>query len=298
MANGLLSEKVKFDFSGKEAYSGVSKATGKALGELDISIDDEAPPGETAKQKRKRLAEKKKKAKAAAKAAAAAADGTSQPADAPGAPGGETKPTGKVFRRKTPEEEAAEIIEAVSVTGVLSSRDDSRDFEITSFSIIMYGRELIADTTLQLSYGNRYGLVGANGSGKTTMLTCLAAREVPIPEMIDIWHLVCEARESERTALQAVVDYSKAEQARLEKMEEDLMAEKGADCPELMDVYDRLDKLDPDTLEQRAGTLLFGLGFSMQMVNKKTSDMSGGWRMRVSLAQALLVEPRHRSVFA
>jgi ATP-binding cassette subfamily F protein 2 len=149
------------------------------------------------------------------------------------------------------------------VTGVLASREDSRDFEITSFSIILYGRDLISDTTLQLSYGNRYGLVGANGSGKTTMLTCLANREVPIPEFIDIWHLVCEARTSDRTALQAVIDHSQAEQARLEAMEMKLMTEIGPDATELPDVYDRLEKLDPDTLEVRAGSLLFGLGFSM-----------------------------------
>ena len=55
MANGLLVEKCKFDFSGKEAYSGVSKSSGKVLGELDLCIDDAGPPGETAKQKRKRL---------------------------------------------------------------------------------------------------------------------------------------------------------------------------------------------------------------------------------------------------
>merc|ERR1719453_2860113 len=56
-------------------------------------------------------------------------------------------------------------------------------------------------------------------------------------------------------------------------------------------VGDKLDKMDPDTFEPRACELLHGLGFTEAMMNKFTKDMSGGWRMRVSLAQALFVQP-------
>merc|ERR1719446_2034146 len=49
--------------------------------------------------------------------------------------------------------------------------------------------------------------------------------------------------------------------------------------------------MDPETFEARACELLHGLGFTRAMMNKFTKDMSGGWRMRVSLAQALFVEP-------
>jgi len=252
------------------------------MGEIDISIssDPPGPPGETTKQKRKRLAAHKKALKAAAKELAA---GTGD--------GSVKKIVYAPKPKKTPEEEAAMVIEAVSVSGTLTSKSDSRDIEISSFSIILYGREMIADTTLQLNFGRRYGLIGHNGSGKTSMLIVLAAREVPIPEHIDIWLLSTEARPSDRSAIQCVIDVVEVEQKRLETMEEDLMSEKGPDCFELHDVYDRLEKLDPDTFEMRAGTLLFGLGFSQTMVHKPTKSMSGGWRMRVSLAQALLIEP-------
>jgi ATP-binding cassette subfamily F protein 2 len=248
--------------------------------ETDELIYSAGPPGETAKQKRKRLAALKKAEKVAAKALKeGTGDGTVKKVE-----------TKKVVR-KTNEEEAAQVIEAVSVSGVLTSKADSCDLEISSFSIILYGREMIADTVLQLNYGRRYGLIGHNGSGKTTMLICLAHREVPIPPHIDIWLLSTEARPGERSALQSVIDVVEAEQQRLEALEEELMSEKGPECLELHDVYDRLEKLDPNTFEMRAGTLLFGLGFSQTMVHKATKDMSGGWRMRVSLAQALLVEP-------
>merc|ERR1719199_836902 len=61
---------------------------------------------------------------------------------------------------------------------------------------------------------------------------------------------------------------------------------------EMLSVIDeKLNKMDPETFEPRACELLHGLGFSAEMMEKNTKDMSGGWRMRVSLAQALFVEP-------
>jgi len=59
----------------------------------------------------------------------------------------------------------------------------------------------------------------------------------------------------------------------------------------IADIGDKLDRMDPSTFEARACELLHGLGFSQQMMAKHTKDMSGGWRMRVALAQALFVEP-------
>ena len=69
------------------------------------------------------------------------------------------------------------------------------------------------------------------------------------------------------------------------------MTEEGPDSPLLMDIYDRMDQLDPATFEKRAGELLFGLGFTHEMMAKKTKDLSGGWRMRVALAKALFIKP-------
>merc|ERR1719487_103886 len=54
---------------------------------------------------------------------------------------------------------------------------------------------------------------------------------------------------------------------------------------------EKLDKMEPETFEARAGELLFGLGFTNEMMRKATKDMSGGWRMRVALAQALFKQP-------
>lgn len=122
-------------------------------------------------------------------------------------------------------------------------------------------------------------------------MECLAAREVPIPAAIDIFHLSEEAEPQELSALEAVVQVAKLEIQRLEAECDKLLEEEGPESENLQVVYDRLDALEPNTLESRAGELLAGLGFTKTQAAKMTKDLSGGWRMRVSLARALLVCP-------
>jgi len=176
-------------------------------------------------------------------------------------------------------------------TGVLASRKDSKDVKVQSFSISLFGKQLFEDQTLELTYGHRYGLIAQNGSGKSTMLKCIATRQIPIPDFIDIWYLDKEAEPSDRTALDSVIDTVRNEKERLEKLEEEIMSNEGPDDPRLEAIYDKLDRMDPTTFDKRAGELLFGLGFSQTMMGRQTCDMSGGWRMRVALAQALFVKP-------
>eukprot|EP00938_MAST-03A_sp_MAST-3A-sp1_P002173 g2173.t1 len=184
-----------------------------------------------------------------------------------------------------------DVLEHVAVTGKLSSLEHSRDIHIDSFSITLFGRNLIEDTKLELNYGRRYGLVAQNGAGKSTLLQVLAARRVHIPEHINIWHLDEEAKPSEMTAMECVMKITLDEKKRLDKLEQEIMENEGPESKALMNIYELIDGLDIATLEARAGELLYGLGFSLEMMNKATKDMSGGWRMRVSLAQALLVQP-------
>jgi len=176
-------------------------------------------------------------------------------------------------------------------TGVLTSRPRAPDVRIEGFSLNAWGRELIKDTSIEFTIGRRYGLIGSNGSGKSTFLRCLAHREVPIPEHIDIFFLEEEAEPSDMTGLQMVVDKAEKEVKRLEAEAERITEEEGAEHPLVLDIYSRLDDMDPNTFESRASKLLYGLGFGPEMMAKKTRDMSGGWRMRVALARALFVKP-------
>jgi len=183
------------------------------------------------------------------------------------------------------------VLDSAAITGVLASQAHAKDVKIEQFSVSLFGRKLVEDTTLELSYGRRYGLLGLNGSGKSTILAAIRAREgIPIPDWINIWHLHQEAPPEDVCALDAVIAVVKDEQERLEKLSLELY-ETDPESEVLNIIADKLDKLDPSTFESRAGELLSGLGFSLEMMNKATKDMSGGWRMRVALAQALFVEP-------
>ncbi|KAJ5689038.1 ABC transporter ATP-binding protein ARB1 [Penicillium macrosclerotiorum] len=163
-------------------------------------------------------------------------------------------------------------------TGVLSSLPASRDVKITSASLVFHGKVLFTDSTLELTFGRRYGLLGENGCGKSTLLKAIAAREFPVPEHVDLYLL------NEGAPLLTRLD-------AMEKQAEEILEREGPESPILEDLYDRMDKMDPSTFHTRASLILTGLGFNKTTINKMTKDMSGGWRMRVALAKALFVKP-------
>ena len=177
-----------------------------------------------------------------------------------------------------------------SAVGVLASQPESRDIKIEQFSLSFHGRVLIENATIELNYGQRYGLLGANGSGKSTFLATLAAREVPIPQHIDVYLLKEEAEPSDMNALDYILAEAKkkveALEAEIEKMS---MDPDTLDEMALQGLYDRLEEMDPNTFEAKASNILTGLGFTSEMMRKATKDMSGGWRMRVTLGIPILM---------
>ena len=180
-----------------------------------------------------------------------------------------------------------------AVTGVLASNPSSADTKIEKFSVTVAGQCLLDDATLELNVGTRYGFIGQNGSGKTNVLNAIALREIPVPDHVDLYHLHAEAEPTDRTAVEAVVDHVTDEIKRLEQAQDLIIETSGVEDERLEVINDRLAELDPDTFEFEARKILSGLGFSNKTVpmERQTKDMSGGWRMRVSLAKALFAAP-------
>ena len=189
--------------------------------------------------------------------------------------------------------EQLRVAAARATTGVLACEDGARDLKFDSFSVMVGGNPLVQDCSVELNQGCRYGLVGTNGSGKSNVLAALAQREVPIPDHVDMFHLHEEAPANDLTGVEAVVAHLVEEANRLEEMSNQIMEEHGAEDDRLEALFERIDELDPAGAEPRARKILSGLGFRDDLVpmDRQTKHMSGGWRMRVSLAKALFAAP-------
>lgn len=168
------------------------------------------------------------------------------------------------------------------------------DIKIENFTISAKGNDLFVNANLLIASGRRYGLVGPNGHGKTTLLRHLDNRAFDIPPNIDV--LLCE-QEVVADDFTAVDTVLKADVKRTELLEEAKKLETDIEDgnlklqDRLSEVYAELKAIGADSAEPRARRILAGLGFSKSMQNRATKNFSGGWRMRVSLARALFIEP-------
>eukprot|EP00271_Cylindrocystis_brebissonii_P000806 TRINITY_DN1099_c1_g3_i1.p1 TRINITY_DN1099_c1_g3~~TRINITY_DN1099_c1_g3_i1.p1 ORF type:complete len:867 (+),score=254.64 TRINITY_DN1099_c1_g3_i1:165-2765(+) len=282
--------------------------------------------------------------------------------------------------------------------------DNARDVKIENFSVSARGKELFVNASMTIVHGRRYGLVGPNGKGKSTIMKLLARRALPVPKNIDVLLVEQEVVGDDTPALQAVVsanaelmalreelaklsileeeeakegemsanasavdagreggegefggkgserngggrghgdgdEEEEEEEMEEEDEEEELVAErrkggqkgakntvsksqgggrkdkkKGAkgksvvasseDAKEVVSVEDtmtaaekaaavqeRINIIDGDKAEAVASKILAGLGFTPAMQGRPTKSFSGGWRMRISLARALYVQP-------
>ncbi|MYM40812.1 ATP-binding cassette domain-containing protein [Pseudoduganella sp. CY13W] len=156
-------------------------------------------------------------------------------------------------------------------------------------------KPLLEQVDVTLNPGDKIGLIGANGAGKSSLFAMMRGELHPDQGEIDFpakWRVAYVAQETpplERAALDYAIDGDvnlrklEAELARLEAEPES--SENGIAMGE---VYSALADADAYTVQSRGEQLLLGLGFTLDQMKQPVSSFSGGWRMRLNLAQALM----------
>ncbi len=151
---------------------------------------------------------------------------------------------------------------------------------------------LLEQTDLALNPGEHAGLIGANGSGKSSLFALLRDElhadkgEVDLPRHWRIAHVAQETPALERPAVEYVIDGDRQLRALEERLRQ---AEKANDGTLMGELHAALADADVYTARPRAEALLLGLGFAPENLDQAVSTFSGGWRMRLNLAQALMM---------
>jgi len=151
-------------------------------------------------------------------------------------------------------------------------------------------KTLAANVTLALHAGERVGVVGPNGCGKSSLLAALAgelqpqAGEIGMPPALRIAEVAQEAAATATPAVEYVLDGDAELRATQTALQH---AEKAADADRLAELHQALERIDGYSAQSRAARLLHGLGFPVSQHAKPVREFSGGWRVRLNLARAL-----------
>jgi ATP-binding cassette subfamily F protein 3 len=163
--------------------------------------------------------------------------------------------------------------------------------QLNQISLRRGTRLLFGNANLTVHPGQRLGLVGANGCGKTSLFAMLQNQldpdegEVYIPAKTVIAQVEQETPALSRCALDFVIDGDK--ELRTLQAELEQAQETGKD-EALPHIYEQIENIDGYRAEQRAARMLNGLGFRDDDIKRAVAEFSGGWRMRLNLAQALM----------
>jgi ATP-binding cassette subfamily F protein 3 len=162
---------------------------------------------------------------------------------------------------------------------------------LTNISLRRGRKVLIENASFQMHAGQRMGVIGANGCGKSSLFAMFLGEldpddgELALDPRDEIAHVAQESPHGSGAAVDYVMDGDhelRAVQAAIAE------GEAAADQPDLHLLYERMEAIDGFTAESRASRLLHGLGFGDEEYAKPVKEFSGGWRMRLNLARALM----------
>ena len=164
---------------------------------------------------------------------------------------------------------------------------------INKLDYAVQGRPLFRNASAQIAAGWKVGLIGRNGTGKSTLLR-LIREEVESPtsdasiklnKNARLGWVAQEVDASDETIMEVVLA---ADQERHKLMQQ---SETETDPDKLGEIYERLTDMDAWNADTRASIVLMGLGFTPDDFHRATREFSGGWRMRAAIAGVLVSEP-------
>lgn len=163
--------------------------------------------------------------------------------------------------------------------------------KLTNLSLRRGPRELLQDVDLTIHSGQKVGITGSNGVGKSSLFALILghlhadAGDLFFPKSLIVAHVAQETPALDTTALEYVLDGD----IQLRQLEKEIQtAEKNNQGETLAHLYSEMEAIDGYTANSRAATLLSGLGFTTEQETSEVKQFSGGWRMRLNLAQALM----------
>jgi len=207
------------------------------------------------------------------------------------------------------EKETAELEEELAAARIASVRERTRlgayrgALDATSFTLPNPGggMPLLEDAACRFVWGRRYGLIGRNGVGKSTLLRAMAARRVgDVPANVTVHYVSQEVsltpEQRNKTPVECVVDADIERNLLTKELKEleHLASEGELDAEGSKrhgDILTRLDEIEADSASRRAKELLDNLGFSEELQARSLSELSGGWRVRTMLAAAIFAKP-------
>ena len=170
--------------------------------------------------------------------------------------------------------------------------DDTSDMiKLHDISYSVEGRPLLENASATIPAGHKVGLVGRNGTGKTTLFRLIRGElsletgSIELPRQARIGGVAQEVPGNDTSLLDTVLA---ADTERAELLAE---AERADDPNRIAEIQTRLADIDAWSAEGRASSILKGLGFSPEKQQMPCSAFSGGWRMRVALAAVLFAQP-------
>ncbi len=160
--------------------------------------------------------------------------------------------------------------------------------QLTNLFLRRGTRLLMQDVNFTMNFGQKVGLIGENGAGKSSLLALILGNLAPdsgnlsMPNNLSIAHLDQEIPALDQMALDYVLDGD----AELRRIETALLT--AEDGNEIADLYGEMSAIDGYTAPARAAQLMHGLNFKPEEQQYAVKDFSGGWRMRLNLARTLM----------